>query len=272
MKNPRSKLPAGIAVATLFVPLVLPAHEGGEPPEDGVLTILAAAPGAPAEAAGLEAGDRLVEVAGEAVGSLDDLRKVTARHQPGDEVPVTVEREGELLTLRLTFGEHEGGVSLGVSVAVMSPQGVAEFLRAQTEGLDAEGCLAWVEETYRLSAVAITLDFDLADQAESLSACMQKDLDQMPERIPRRWCDNVFKVHCSGLDVLTSMGEAQVAWCEEALENALGIDLGTTRAWTACAENKIFDRLSVEGEPSDAADCRAALDECGFDATAGRSR
>ena len=143
-------------------------------------------------------------------------------------------------------------------------------MRAQTDGLDADGCVAWIDQRYRLSSVAAALEFDLGDQAESLRACMRQDLARMPPRIPHGWCDNVFKVHCSGLDLLTELGEAQVTWCEASLEASLGIDPRSTRAWTTCAENKVFDRLSVEGEASDADACRSALDECGFDASAGR--
>ena len=266
------KLYLVIAVALLSLPAVLTAHEEGGAVENGILTILAAVPGGPAEAAGLEAGDRLLSVAGESVETLDDLAKVTAKHKAGDEVSVTVERTGEPLELELTFGDREGSPSLGVSLAVMSPEGAEEFMKAQTDGLDADGCLAWVDETYQLSSVAGALDFDLGNQAESLRACMRKDLDRMPGRIPQRWCDNVFKVHCSGLDLLTTMGEAQVSWCEGALEDALGIDLRKTKAWTTCAENKVFERFSIDGKPSDAAACRTALYECGFDSTAGSPR
>ena len=270
MNETKSRFHTFLAVALVFLPVALAAHEGEAPHGDGFLTILAAATGGPADVAGLKGGDRLLEVAGQAVASLDDLNQVTSRYGPGDEVQVVVQRDGERHELALTFGEREGGVSIGVSLAVMSAEGAEEFRQAQTDGVDADGCLAWVDETYRLSAVAASLDYDLGDQAEKLRACMTKDLTRMPARIPTRWCDNAFKVHCSGLDLLTEIGEAQVAWCEEALADSLGIEPRKTKAWTTCGEDKVFDRLSMEGRPSDAAACRAALEECGFEATTGR--
>ena len=265
MKYSRNKLLAVVGVALLLVPLLASAHED-EPLEGGVLAILAVMTGSAAEAAGVQAGDRILAIAGVEVESTVELREVTERYRPGDEVELVVEREGQTLTLPITLGEHEGRVSLGVSLAIMTAEGADEFASAQKEGFDADECLRWIDETYTLHAVATALDFDLGDAADSLRTCMEKDLERMPTRIPVRWCDNVFKVHCSGLDLLTEIGEAQVDWCESRLEESLGIDLDTVPEWTTCGENKVFESFSMNGRTSDADACRAALEECGFEA------
>ena len=254
-----------LGVALLFVPLAIFAHED-EPLEGGVLAILAVMTGGAAEAAGVQAGDRILTIAGVDVESTVELREVTEQYRPGDEVALVVEREGQSLELPITLGEHEGRVSLGMSLAIMTAEGADEFALAQKEGFDADECLHWVDETYTLNAVAAALDFDLGDAADSLRTCMEKDLERMPTRIPVRWCDNVFKVHCSGLDLLTEIGEAQVDWCETRLEESLGLDLDSIPEWTTCGENKVFENFSMKGRSSDAAACRAALAECGFEA------
>jgi regulator of sigma E protease len=55
----------------------------------------------PAFMAGLEAGDQVLEVAGRAVDSTSDYRNVTNDHL-GETQPVTVLREGEIVTLNVT--------------------------------------------------------------------------------------------------------------------------------------------------------------------------
>ena len=73
-----------------------------------------------------------------------------------------------------------------------------------------------------------------------------------------------FKVHCSGLDLLTEIGEAQVRQCEELLSGSLGLRPRQYKGWQTCAQHKVFDRYSFDGTTSDTAACTAALlDECG---------
>ncbi|MEJ2085856.1 MAG: PQQ-binding-like beta-propeller repeat protein [Acidobacteriota bacterium] len=265
MKYSRKQLLVVLGVALLILPPAAFAHED-EPLEGGVLAILAVMSGSATEAAGVQAGDRILEIAGVEVESTVELREVTEQYRPGDEVKLVVEREGETIDLPITLGEHEGRASLGVSLAIMTAEGADEFALAQKEGVDADECLHWVDETYALQEVAAALEFDLDDAADSLRVCMEKDLERMPSRIPVGWCDNVFKVHCSGLDLLTEIGEAQVDWCESTLEESLGIDLDSLPEWTTCGENKVFENFSMNGQSSDAAACRAALEECGFEA------
>lgn len=58
----------------------------------------------PAHRAGLRTDDRVTEFAGEPVHTFDGLTALIAQHDPGSDVEITVEREGEKLTLTATLG------------------------------------------------------------------------------------------------------------------------------------------------------------------------
>ena len=73
---------------------------GGDP---GAL-IASVVPGSPAEDAGLEAGDRVVAVNGDAVTSFGDLGVFIRRHGPGDELTLTISRDGEEQEIAATLG------------------------------------------------------------------------------------------------------------------------------------------------------------------------
>jgi membrane-associated protease RseP (regulator of RpoE activity) len=72
---------------------------------DGV-EISEVAPGSPAADAGLEAGDVITEIDGDAVTDFADLASVISDHDPDDEVEITYERDGESTTLTVTLGER----------------------------------------------------------------------------------------------------------------------------------------------------------------------
>ncbi|WP_129840698.1 trypsin-like peptidase domain-containing protein [Streptomyces sp. RFCAC02] len=65
-------------------------------------------PGGPADEAGLEDGDVITAVDGETVRSGDELIVKVRSHRPGDELVLTVERDGEELSLTVTLGEATG--------------------------------------------------------------------------------------------------------------------------------------------------------------------
>lgn len=135
-----------------------------------------------------------------------------------------------------------------------------------SEGFSAAECLTWVDETYRLAAIASDFDLDLSSEIAENRACMDHDTQLMAQPIPQTWCDNVFKVHCSGLDLLAEIGDALVTRCEEGLSAALGVDISRNQIWNVCGEQKVFDRYSMRGESSDDATCRRILiEECGAD-------
>jgi membrane-associated protease RseP (regulator of RpoE activity) len=69
----------------------------------------------PAYQAGLEKGDRILSMDGEAMEDWDDVRSFIIDH-PNEEVTLVVDRNGERLELTVTLAEREGGGGyLGVS-------------------------------------------------------------------------------------------------------------------------------------------------------------
>ena len=62
--------------------------------------------GSPAEQAGLIAGDVVVEFAGRTVKDLQGFSDALYSHKPGDEVAVTVLRNGERMEFRVRLGKR----------------------------------------------------------------------------------------------------------------------------------------------------------------------
>ena len=73
----------------------LPVREGA--------VVLEVAPGSPADRAGVQAEDIVTALDGAQVTSGGDVRRILRRHQPGDEVPLTLRRGGRSLTLRVSL-------------------------------------------------------------------------------------------------------------------------------------------------------------------------
>lgn len=80
-------------------------------------------PGTPAEEAGIEAGDVVVEMNGEAVVGSADLRNKVGLLRVGDAVRLTVIRDGEPLTVDLAVGET-GKIALGDASQIPQLEGV----------------------------------------------------------------------------------------------------------------------------------------------------
>jgi putative serine protease PepD len=108
----------GFAVPSNTVRDVLPQLEQGAAPEHAYLGVsTTAAPnggaqvaevtaGGPAADAGLQAGDMITEVDGDAVNDPDDVARAIDDNQPGDRVDVTVERGGSERTIEVTLGQR----------------------------------------------------------------------------------------------------------------------------------------------------------------------
>ncbi len=218
--------------------------------------------GSPAATAGLLTGDRLIRLDGQEVTTQQVLEEVMAAHRPGDTVPLTVEREGETVDLQLKFGERPGG---GVSIGVKLTIGMDPGVDATAEpGAGTRQCLAWIEQTYRIDTMIRDLDLDLSTEYEAIRSCVGHDTGRMTAANGVKFCDSVFKVHCSGVDLLTEIGEAQVQQCEEVLSGSLGLRPQQYKGWKTCAQNKVFERYSIKGEASDEVACQTAfLETCG---------
>lgn len=65
-------------------------------------------PGSPADVAGLEAGDVVVEFGGKPVKDLYEYTDALREHSPGDVVEIVVLREGERMTFTATLGKRGG--------------------------------------------------------------------------------------------------------------------------------------------------------------------
>jgi len=63
-------------------------------------------PGSGAEAAGIQQGDVIVAVDGDPITVNDDLGAAIGRHEPGDTIEVTIERDGEEQTLEAEIGRQ----------------------------------------------------------------------------------------------------------------------------------------------------------------------
>lgn len=69
--------------------------------------------GTPAATAGLQAGDRLLRIAGEPIRSWEDVQRVV-RANPGEQVEVVIERDGQSRALEITPATNEvGGEKIG---------------------------------------------------------------------------------------------------------------------------------------------------------------
>ncbi|MBX5477356.1 MAG: site-2 protease family protein, partial [Clostridia bacterium] len=72
------------------------------------LTVDGVVQGMPAAAAGLRAGDRIVEIDGQRLRTWDDLRRIV-QAAPGKPLAITVARDGERQTVRLVPVAGDGG-------------------------------------------------------------------------------------------------------------------------------------------------------------------
>jgi thiol-disulfide isomerase/thioredoxin len=78
-------------------------------------------PRSPAERAGLQAGDRLVRVAGNPVATPTDVQRAVAARAPGDFLVVVYERAGKEATVRVELAERPSAQNVARQTYVGSP-------------------------------------------------------------------------------------------------------------------------------------------------------
>lgn len=111
-------------------------------------------PGSPAAEAGVEAKDRIVELAGEAVADLEAALGILANHEPGEVVSVKVERDGQARELRIKLASLPDAIPdalpparepLQESDAEKPPVGAVDIKLPEEKN----ECLAYVPERYQ---------------------------------------------------------------------------------------------------------------------------
>ena len=81
-----------------------PQPDGGQAPV-GVL-VAALLEGSSAGASGIQTGDIIVTVDGRPVATMEGLVSTLRRFSPGDEVDVVIQRQGEIVPVKLVLGER----------------------------------------------------------------------------------------------------------------------------------------------------------------------
>ena len=107
------------------------------------------------------------------------------------------------------------GVSLGIGA-------YPQFDSTDPDMQEVE-CLSWLDDRYRIESMIQDLGLDLSDDYEASRECVGGGAQGRP--LPLRYCENIFKVHCAGIDLLAEIAEAQVQRCEEQLGKSLGLQL-----------------------------------------------
>jgi outer membrane protein assembly factor BamB len=242
-------------VAVLLLATLAAAQEGTP-----TFLIQSVVPDSAAASAGARDGDYIVSLDGTKLVVPDDLQSVVGKHRPGDTVPLVIQRDGKQVELDLTFGERpDGGASLGVRLEISAEPSAGGD---PTEGT--AKCLSWIDDTYDIGRLLEQLDLEFAEDLEVARACVERDTQRMYTTDAIRYCDNVFKVHCAGLDLLAEIGETLVDRCEGWVAESTGLNPKEQSAWTTCTERKIFERYSKEGKAADRQTCLATfLEECG---------
>ncbi len=83
-----------------------------------VNSIASVTPGSPAQAAGIEKGDKIVEINGTKTGSWEDVVTEIKASKPGEPMNVVAENGGEKRSLVVTPEKKDGNVIIGVTASV----------------------------------------------------------------------------------------------------------------------------------------------------------
>ncbi len=92
--------------------------------------------GSPADDAGIKSGDVVLEIDGEPIVDANDLRFKVAACRPGEELKMTLLREGEHKKLSVTLGNRSEGLSDAGTMLATSP--ISERMGLQVSGLTPE--------------------------------------------------------------------------------------------------------------------------------------
>jgi putative serine protease PepD len=100
------------------LPSVTPNIPGAPPgPSQQGVAVQDVVAGSPAEAAGIQPGDVLTRLDNTALGTGQSLAGILAQHKPGDQVRITLQRQGSTRTVTVTLGAapaNPGKAYLGI--------------------------------------------------------------------------------------------------------------------------------------------------------------
>jgi putative serine protease PepD len=82
------------------------AYLGVSLPDDGAARLQDVVEGTPADRAGLQPGDEVTAVDGDAIDSGDELRAAIDARKPSDKITLTIERNGQERTVQVTLGQR----------------------------------------------------------------------------------------------------------------------------------------------------------------------
>ena len=63
--------------------------------------------GSAAEQAGIQSGDLILKLGDKTITSGDELSSAIGAYKPGDEVTLTIQRDGQEMTMDVTLGEYK---------------------------------------------------------------------------------------------------------------------------------------------------------------------
>lgn len=101
---------ANVLSAVILVVILLSAHGYYLP----TTTISGVVDGSPAAAAGLQEGDTITSIDGQAISDWDDVGTAISGKQPGDELALSYERDGATTDTTLTLYENDGRAQIGI--------------------------------------------------------------------------------------------------------------------------------------------------------------
>ena len=107
----------GTGPATAFMGI-----SGSESPRGATATLRSVTSGGPAETAGLQAGDQVVEVDGDKVASYNDLVVKIRSHKPDEKSQIKVKRGDEEVSVELTWGKRPGAAGTRPFTAYLGTQ------------------------------------------------------------------------------------------------------------------------------------------------------
>lgn len=222
----------------------------GVPRIDDNVYIAAVAPGSPAAAAGWEAGDRIVEIAGAPVSGATDVGR-QARDFAGRPLSVVVERDGQRLETTVTpranppAGEGPTGVEIqaGEVIATVAVAAVEPGSPAAAAGLLPGDAI--VEIGGKPAAGRLPFVTELADAAGgSVPIVIERDGNRIESRL-------AVPALPEGSDPLTAIGlTAELVPQFERVSPIQAIPVGIARTWEQTRQMLLGLRDLVTGRAS----------------------